>query len=436
MKSLFTRTYVVLVLLMLIGFLFTLILVDNLLETADGESFRRDAVVEAKLLEIELLQHAPETWRAFVDHYTPVFETAVSILDAEDTAASEFASLVSSHQDTIVTGQSFEAWWLLHPLPAGDLFLLVEEEQLPLTLEDWLMLIAPLMVVMGIAGAALWYIARYIARPIRALATTAQALGSGDLKARADETTSEPIRALAQSFNAMAADLQVLVHDQQVIIGALPHELKTPIARARFALDMTRSLDEVDDLRHQTEKVDGYLMGLESAVEDALALARIQLTDVLQSTSFDLTAMIATLCDLQQIDTHMSIDWSCAVADPVVGDEALLRLAIGNIINNGLNYGSTKVRIQCFNKPDGTIVVAVDDDGPGIPETHRESIFAPFYRLDDSRSRATGGVGLGLAMVSVIARRVGGRVSVLTNDWGGARFEFSWPRPKPLSPTP
>jgi len=433
MNSLFARTYIVLILLMLIGFIITIFLTDNILETSDGKYFQRDATVEARLLETELLQQAPETWGDYVTVYVPVFETAVSLLGVDEVMSREFAPIVSRDSDTIVTGQSFKSWWLLHPLPDGNRFLLIEENEGPITLEDWLSILIPLAILTLMVGGALWYIARYLAKPIKALSSVAQALGKEQLDARADENVLQPIRGLAQNLNSMAEDLQRLIHDQQVIIGALPHELRTPVSRTRFALDMTRSAQTLEALHSQLEKVDDYVMGLEAVVEDTLTLSRLQLTQLTNAqkkTSFDLDKTVNELCEQRLSESGKSIVWSSTIHGSVMGDESLVRIAIGNLIDNAIKYGQSKVDIRYHQTPDNSIEVIVDDDGKGIPVSQQKAIFTPFYRIDSSRSRATGGVGLGLAIVAMVARRMGGTVTASTNAQGGARLQFCWPQPK------
>jgi len=430
MNSLFARTYFVLILLMLVGFIFTVFLTDNILETSDGKFFQRDATVEAQLIEAELLKRAPKTWKDYVASYRPVFETAVSLLDVDEVMAGPVVPVASLGSDTIVTGESFESWWLLHPLSDKNQFLLIEEKEGPITLEDWLSILVPLFILTIIVGAALWYIARYLAKPINALSSVAQALGNGRFDARADEKVLQPIRGLAQNLNHMADDLQKLINDQQVIIGALPHELRTPISRTRFALDMTRSMQTLDALHPQLEKVDGYVMELESAVEDTLTLSRHQITDTSLDSPFDLEETIVDLCEQRFSEADITLNWDCAARDPVIGDESLVRMAIGNLIDNGLKYANTKVHVRCRRKSDNAIEIIVDDDGRGIPESQQRAIFSPFYRVDYSRSRTTGGIGLGLAIVALIARQLSGRVTASTNAQGGARLQFCWPQPK------
>jgi signal transduction histidine kinase len=430
MNSLFARTYFVLILLMLVGFIFAVFLTDNILETSDGKFFQRDATVEAQLIETELLKRAPETWKDYVASYRPVFETAVSLLAIDEVMASQIVPVVSFDSDTIVTGESFESWWLLHPLSDKNQFLLIEEEEGPITLEDWLSILVPLFILTVMVGAALWYIARYLAKPINALSSVAQALGNGRFDARADEKVLQPIRGLAQNLNHMADDLQKLINDQQVIIGALPHELRTPISRTRFALDMTRSMQTLDALRPQLEKVDGYVMELESAVEDTLTLSRHQITDASLDSAFDLEETVVDLCEQRFSEADITLDWDCAVRDPVIGNESLVRMAIGNLIDNGLKYANTKVHVRCRRRSDNGIEIIVDDDGRGIPESQQSAIFSPFYRVDYSRSRITGGIGLGLAIVALIARQLSGGVTASTNAQGGARLQFCWPQPK------
>ena len=430
MKSIFARTYAILLLLMVVGFIVSLILFDNLLERSDGAVFEREALAEASMLEAEILKQPPSRWQDVADNYSPVFDTEVSIIDRAEVEASEYAAMVNADRDTIIAGVSFEEWWLLRPLPDGERYVLVEEHEVSLAevpADDWIQLFAPLVTIAMIVAGALWFISRNIAKPINELSTVAQALGEGRLDARADPNTVAPMDALALRFNEMAGDIQSLVDDQGVIIGALPHELRTPIARVRFALDMTRHLDSLDDLRAQLEQVDDYLMSLETVVEDTLALSQVTIGETYPLSRILLWEIVEKLCQGRYADCEKDLEWSCAVEGQVVGSPELLTLVFSNLLENAIRHAKSRVIVSAAEECDGWIVVAVDDDGLGIPESERENVFRPFYRPDSSRSRATGGLGLGLAIVNMIARQMQGATTVTASTLGGARVEFRWP---------
>ncbi|MEO6471542.1 MAG: ATP-binding protein [Aeromicrobium sp.] len=123
----------------------------------------------------------------------------------------------------------------------------------------------------------------------------------------------------------------------------------------------------------------------------------------------------------------VAIDTSAVGPAQVAGDARTLEQAARNLIQNAVRHARHQVRISVANSP-GLAVLAVDDDGPGVPEEHRDDIFERFVRLDDARDREAGGSGLGLAIVREIAQAHGGRVLIEQSDLGGARFVVELPR--------
>lgn len=426
MKSIFFRTYLAIALCMIVGFFFALVIADNLLEESDGDFFERLITAEAHFVEEHLQGVSPDQWVAALSSYEPHFDTEVSVLQKQEVLDSEFASIVSLTADTLVTAESFEDWWLLRPLPGGELFLLLEESDEPGSWEDVATILAPLFALMLIVAVGLWSVSRFIEAPVHELALAAQAIRSGDLTYRTPIRTTEPFRQLGLNFNLMAEHLQRVISDQRVIIGALPHELRSPIGRARFALDLTRNTTNLERMRGQLEDVDRYVDELERVIEDTLCLAQIQSNDSTAATTFDLEQMLVEVCVLTSEHQTVNIDIRCPIDSVVVSHEPLLRLAIGNLWKNALTFGNTQVQVMARIEDQDMLSIRVEDDGVGIAEEHRAAVFAPFYRIDASRSRDTGGIGLGLAIVAFIARELGGSVEVESSELGGACFVFRW----------
>lgn len=426
-KPMFLRAFLILAVLVFITFFSALIATSFFLHSDDLRYFERDATVEARLLE-DRLQKSPTTaWPSLVQRYKPVFETDIVLVTLDQLLESGGAQFASENQSTLVTDGFFETWRLWHPLNNSDFYLKIQERDLPPTFEEWVTVLIPLIAIIVILGLTFWIISRYLARPINILAGTADALGTGNLDVRAPVELAEPARTLAHSINLMADRIQTLIRDQQVLIGALPHELRTPIARVRFALDMTRTIDSRDELRQQLEKIDEYVAGLETVVDDTLTLARLHIADDMVPDVFSLRDLVTELIADCQPDGNQIIEPLCGELNDVKGSESLIRLALGNLLDNALKYGRTRIRVQCDQESNGDVSIAVEDDGPGIPAAQRQAVFTPFSRLDNSRTRSTGGIGLGLAIVDVIARRIKGHVSVDASELGGARFVLVWP---------
>jgi len=274
-------------------------------------------------------------------------------------------------------------------------------------------------------GGGLFLLAQRISRPINELSLVVQKFGKGCLDIRAKTQVSAPISTLAVNFNGMAAALQRLIKDQQVLMGAIPHELRTPLSRIRFALDLTRGLNSVDTLRNQIEVIDGYVDELQAAVDEALIITRLSCDETIYFNSFNLENLLVEICDSNDSESIKTISLQLPVSFEVIGHAVLIKRAICNVVENALKYANREVKISAHSR-NGVITVAIDDDGLGIPEDKRQDVFSPFSRLEQHRGRSTGGVGLGLALVDMILKKHKGSVFICTSPLGGARFEMCW----------
>lgn len=149
---------------------------------------------------------------------------------------------------------------------------------------------------------------------------------------------------------------------------------------------------------------------------------------VLATQAFDVAQELGDVLQDQSLlarDIALSVDLPPTLR-PLSADRALLRRAVQNLLGNALRHAHSRVVVQLREAPGG-VRIAVEDDGPGVPESQRERIFEPFSRLDETRSKSSGGYGLGLAIVRRIAERHGGRIACGAAALGGARFELELP---------
>ncbi len=232
------------------------------------------------------------------------------------------------------------------------------------------------------------------------------------------------LRDLAASFDHMAARIASLIQGQKDLTSALSHEIRTPLARIKFAMAVMESkapvAGELDSIEQDVREIDRLIGTM-------LEFARLDHPDTQvnwQLTPADAWAEAAAgkvlLRPGQQI-TH-----SAPVA-AVRMDPDRMALAASNLLVNAIRYANHRVALElAIGENDYSL--AVEDDGPGIPESDREKVFKAFARLDDSRSRGTGGYGLGLAIVARVAALHGGVARVETSRLGGARIVVSWPQ--------
>lgn len=256
------------------------------------------------------------------------------------------------------------------------------------------------------------------------LETAAQRLGKGHLDERLHFDSASSFERLGVAFNQMADNINALIASKKLLIDGIAHELRTPLVRLRYRLEMSDNLTA-----QESQALNRDIGQLEGLIDELLTYARLDRPQTeLHLSPVDLPDWLQNhIADVRLIHPHRDIELEC-VAGGVFGkiDLRLMERVIDNLINNALRYSQQKLRISlCLAGQ--TAVLQVDDDGPGIPVEEREHVFQPFVRLDPSRDRATGGCGLGLAIVHSVAVAMGGAVSVDSSSLGGACIRFSWP---------
>lgn len=250
-------------------------------------------------------------------------------------------------------------------------------------------------------------VARGIARPMRRLAAAAEQLGRGETVPPLPESGPDDIRQTAEAFNRMQARLQRFVDDRTRMLAAIGHDLRTPLTSLRLRAEF------VTDAELQ-EKMLNTIAEIQTMTEAALAFAREEATAE-ETRTVDLTALVESLCDdLAEIGQDVRFTGGPKVSCRCRPDA--LRRAIRNLIENGVRYGE-QARVS-IRRDTGGVEIVVEDDGPGIPADQTEQVFAPFFRLEHSRNRETGGVGLGLSIARTIARHHGGDVRLSNGDRG------------------
>jgi two-component system OmpR family sensor kinase len=269
-------------------------------------------------------------------------------------------------------------------------------------------------------------------RDLQALASVADKFGRGTLSVRADIVKSASIYPLAEHMNQMAARIETLLEAQKSLMHSVSHELRTPIARLEFGLELLRKLakdnaigDRIDALQEDTAE-------LNALVNELLSMVKLnaQTDYVPEIFAIDVTiknCIRGLMHEISVRDQSIEFNDSSILA---YGDERMLARAISNLLKNASKYSHSKIRLSASKSDHGWIKIAVDDDGPGIPMNERMRIFEPFYRLDRSRDRGTGGFGLGLSIARQAILLHGGTLSICDSSLGGARFVIDLPGQK------
>ncbi len=247
-----------------------------------------------------------------------------------------------------------------------------------------------------------------------------------NLPSTAAETTQ--LTPLAQNIDEMAARLNGVLRSQKELIAALSHEMRTPLARMRFALAVID--DEVEEaLKQKLRAMNEDVQDIDNLVSSMLNYARLDHPDIdMHWQDVPVGNWIGKIIDKAPGDVILVDEGADSTPDTVRMDPRLMELALSNLLVNASKYGQRKVLLGAA-QIGSDYAVTVEDDGQGVPVDERETVFKAFTRLDDSRNRETGGYGLGLAVVARVAELHGGTANVDTSpSLGGARFTIRWPR--------
>ncbi len=264
---------------------------------------------------------------------------------------------------------------------------------------------------------ALSYVAvRWVVRPLQQLTQAAQALGQDLNRPPLPEDGPREVQQAARAFNTMQQRLAAFIDERTRMLAALSHDLKTPLTRMRLRADLLD--DDEQRLRFESD-----LKEMEAMVTQTLEFMR-GLGGNEPRQPVDMMALLAALqADHQAMGRSVLIEGR--TTRPCIGVASLLRRALGNLVDNAVLYGN-RATVRVEETPEA-LVLRIQDDGPGIPEAELERVFEPFYRLEASRSRATGGTGLGLGIARNIARTHGGDVVLRNRPEGGLEAQLSLP---------
>jgi len=273
-----------------------------------------------------------------------------------------------------------------------------------------------LMALSLIIGGVAWWGVHKATRPLSVFAFAAERLGV-DVNAEPlqEAGPSEVLRA-AHAFNTMQTRVKRFIQDRTQMLAAISHDLRTPITRLRLRAEFVE-----DDLQRQ--KMLGDLDEMEAMIGATLAFARDDAANE-QVEPIDIAAVLAATCSDERATgrdvTYIGPDSLELLARPLA-----LKRAINNLVDNAVKYGkAARVTLAEGNKE---LVILVDDDGPGIPASEKERVFAPFTRLETSRSRETGGTGLGLTIARNAIRSMGGDVELINRPEGGLQVRVTLP---------
>lgn len=277
-----------------------------------------------------------------------------------------------------------------------------------------------------VVGVTTWLVVGRALAPVVAIGDEVDAISAAELHRRVPEPgTRDEIARLAQTMNRMLARLQGARDSQRRFVSDASHELRTPTASIRQHTEVALAHPARVTVEGLAEPVHADALRLQRLIDDLLLLARADETGLaLRRVPVDLDDLV--LAEAARLRTTLSVDTTGVTAGRVLGDPGGLRRVLRNVADNAARHASSSVAFGIAVR-DGSVVVTIDDDGPGIPEQSRERVLDRFVRLADARARDEGGSGLGLAIVSELVAAHGGGVRIASAPLGGARVAITLP---------
>ena len=257
---------------------------------------------------------------------------------------------------------------------------------------------------------------RRITRPIRALSLASNRLGRGEHVEQLQESGPEDIRKATRAFNQMHERLDRFIADRTKMLASLSHDLRTPITTLRLRIellpdspDKEKLLATLDEMQQMAESTLSFVR--ESAIKE-------------ESRKVSVGALVDSLCE-DLTDLGMDVTYTEGPDIITTCRPVSMKRALRNLIENAVKYGNC-ARVSTA-KTKSLVTITIDDDGPGISEENRERIFEPFVRLEHSRNRDTGGIGLGMAIARNIIHAHGGDIRLENRTEGGLRINVKIP---------
>ena len=381
----------------------------------------------------------PADWQQAVGNYNRKNETLLALLDKSDP---DWPILIAEIGDSEGGRIHIDAYESIASMLLRDEQTILQLEQFYFEVEGlfdvpfWLFLMLGIVIgypllslVLGPLETRLAAIVRTAGKFIETGQRTPLPIGGHGTIAELEQGLND----LTAHLDIAVSDLQQSISNQRDLLHAVAHEFRSPIARLRFAQDMLEECDTEPERQELLAGMDQSIEELDGLVSEVLGYSRIRHGGYrLDYASVDLAAMANTVINKVRI-LYPAIVFEYqgdTDATLVQVDQRMLERATVNLVRNAARFASSKVEVSS-SLDERFFVLRVADDGPGIPPGRRERVFEPFTRLDDSRSRDSGGIGLGLAIVHAISSQHQGQVRLHDSELGGAEFELHWPRSKP-----
>jgi len=279
----------------------------------------------------------------------------------------------------------------------------------------WLRIFIPMMVSILLC----WLLARTLSKPLSVMKATAIKIGDGDLSVRVEQVSNrnDELGSFARSFNQMAEKLEQSVNAQQMLLGDVSHELRSPMTRLQLAIGLaSNNIEQPDKLKKHIDRCELEVSRLDKMLSDVLVHSRLEnAIHTLEISLLDLTSSLDILLqDAQYLANEKHITLESTLIKPclIQADGPLIASAINNVLTNAVKYSPANSVISVdLSVSEKQVSLVITDSGSGVPDADLDHLFTPFYRVAEARDRNTGGTGLGLAIAQQAVNAHGGSIT-------------------------
>lgn len=429
MLKFFLRFYIGVSITLLVSLVLAVVVMENQYNLAVGQDYIRMTKAVHRILNSVLAETEPDQWGNALQQIQQDYPFHIDLVDADSLSVPQEKQLRKTGVVVKVqSGLLEDVVRVYYPTPASNRLMVLKPSK---NFNHAYNTFAANLVVFVLVGFALavMMLARPIIAHINKLVSVSRAIGNGEFLRHADEAAPSPLDKLATSINHMSSQIHKLVSEREVLTGAVSHEFRTPLTRLRFALDLADRIDDPIKLRQHVNSMTEDVEQMETLVTELLDYSRFSfhVTSLNKESISLLDLFEAVTKKLKPLSPNDHFEIKCPPELHLNACRASMLRALENLVRNAQKYGNGYIGLYGLCPREHRVSIQVVDDGEGISENERSAIVQPFYRIEDSRSKETGGVGLGLTIVNHIVALHDGELHILSNSSGGTMVEIVLP---------
>ena len=399
-KSLYVAVLVAMVTALSLSFLAFQMIANHVQKIEIEPTFNKFDELQLESARTQYERHGSQALQEYLSNLDRIFSGSHYLLTADGTdlvSGQNRSNLLPRAPADIWRMRARGRWTVAHRSPDGKYWFAAEGELGPPHVWTFL---PYYFLVIGSMLLLCWLAAVFVISPIRRVAATIARFGHGDLSARIQTVRPDEIGQLGRSFNQMAERLERLIVSERRLLGDISHELRSPLARLKFAVKLARTSP---DPKAALDRIERDVDRITSLVADIVEITFIEGDPAVQDTGIvrigEVLDEIVKDCVLEAQFRGCSIDTSGQLQGTVLGNRELLRRAIENVLRNSIRYSPKHSAIRiAATETEREATIAVRDFGPGVPSDALARLFDPFFRVEEARDSNGGGSGMGLSI--------------------------------------